>query len=157
VEAFRAQGIYGQHLLHVTDAHLLDLGIELPLKRQALLAQLQTLREEGVPDARMGIIRASIARREQQAREQQAREREAREQQAREELRTWMTGKGLSQSILTDAGVDLRGKGLGDDDMRAVALLTKFNASLNTLYLGGNKMGSSGQKAIRSALKNANL
>jgi hypothetical protein len=117
VEPFRENQIDGRLLLHMTEADLQELGISMLLKRNALLADLRELAQQGVPDATMGIIRASVARHKQEARE-------------REQLRTWIAQRGLSQSILTDAVVDLREKGLGDHDMGAVALLIKFNDAL---------------------------
>jgi hypothetical protein len=80
---------------------------------------------------RLGVIEMKLALVEQQTREQQA----------REELRTWMTGKGLSQSILTDAVVDLSGKGLGYGMVCRVVILV-------LMYLYGRHRSQSAKEDI---------
>jgi hypothetical protein len=111
--------------------------------------------------ADLNALRAALEEREkahEQAREQQERdlkamvEQQVREQWEREQLRDWIAFRGLHQSILTDALVDLGGKGLGDKDMSAVALLIKFNASLEKLNLNNNQIGDSGAAALATTL-----
>jgi hypothetical protein len=148
-------GRHGQALIHLTDVSLRELGVLTATSRDYVLGELRRfVQSGGVPADTMRESRAAAVKRR---REQQACEREL--------LSTWTTNRGLSQSILTAAAVDLSDKGLRDDDMHAVALLIKFNETMTTLWLGsrlnkpgGNNIGDQGAITLGEALKdNATL
>jgi flagellar motility protein MotE (MotC chaperone) len=91
---------------------------------------------------------------EREREQQQQAEREREQQQAereRDQLRDWIGARSLHPSILSDAEVDLSRKGLGEQDMSAVALLIKFNASLKELWLSDNQIGDKGAAALAQA------
>jgi Ran GTPase-activating protein (RanGAP) involved in mRNA processing and transport len=76
----------------------------------------------------------------------------------REQLAAWIAEMHLDPSFLTDVSLPLRGCGIGNHDMSAVALLIKFNATLTELNLAGKKLTNAAAPALAEMLKvNATL
>jgi hypothetical protein len=140
-EAFRREQVHGSDLALVTDAALRELGVATQLRRDAVLAELRMFVQQGVPAARMGMIRATLARRAEDERHEREDELRAAE---RAEALEWLHSQGLGSDLLTASYVNLEKRGLIDGHMAGVALLLKVNTSLNRLDLDNNTIGDAG-------------